>query len=269
MGDINVLELVLLAVATFIFAIDQFSLTEVLYRPMVACPIIGAILGDLNTGLVIGGTYELMMVGNMPIGGAQPPNAVLGGVVAMVFAVKADMDINAALGACMIFATFGQYVVTLVFTICSGLMAKADKAAEEANPKGITTVLNLSMLMLGALFAVIAIIAYVGGTAAAGPLNTLSEKASWLMGGLSAAGGMMRFVGFAVLLKIMLSNDLWGYLLAGFAMALLFGNLETTASAALILVAFLGVALAMNDFLITKKIKENAGNGMGGMTDGI
>ncbi|NCC55207.1 MAG: PTS sugar transporter subunit IIC, partial [Erysipelotrichia bacterium] len=149
--EINIIEVILLAIVTFIFAIDQFSLTELIYRPMIACPIIGLILGDLTTGLAIGGTYELMMIGNMPIGGAQPPNAVLGGIVAMIFAVKADMDINAALGACMIFATFGQYVVTLVFTICSGLMAKADKAAEEANPKGITNILNISMLLLGSL----------------------------------------------------------------------------------------------------------------------
>lgn len=262
----NIVEIVLLAIVTFFFAIDQFSLTEIVYRPIIACPIIGAILGDVNTGLVVGGTYELMMVGNMPVGGAQPPNAVLGSVVAMIFAVKAKMDINAALGACMIFATFGQYVVTLTFTIMSGLMAKADKAANEANPKGITAVCNTSMAILGTLFAVIAILAYVGGIAASGALQTLSEKASWFMGGLSAAGGMMRFVGFAVLLKIMLSNDLWGWLLAGFACALLFGNVEATASACLILVAFIGVAIALLDFKITS-IETKAAQG--GVSDGI
>lgn len=262
----NIVEIVLLAIVTFFFAIDQFSLTEIVYRPIIACPIIGAILGDVNTGLVVGGTYELMMVGNMPVGGAQPPNAVLGSVVAMIFAVKAKMDINAALGACMIFATFGQYVVTLTFTIMSGLMAKADKAANEANPKGITAVLNTSMAILGTLFAVIAILAYVGGIAASGALQSLSEKASWFMGGLSAAGGMMRFVGFAVLLKIMLSNDLWGWLLAGFACALLFGNVEATASACLILVAFIGVAIALLDFKITS-IETKAAQG--GVSDGI
>ena len=259
----NIVEIVLLAIVTFFFAIDQFSLTEIVYRPIIACPIIGAILGDVNTGLVVGGTYELMMVGNMPVGGAQPPNAVLGSVVAMIFAVKAKMDINAALGACMIFATFGQYVVTLTFTIMSGLMAKADN---EANPKGITAVLNTSMAILGTLFAVIAILAYVGGTAASGALQSLSENASWFMGGLSAAGGMMRFVGFAVLLKIMLSNDLWGWLLAGFACALLFGNVEATASACLILVAFIGVAIALLDFKITS-IETKAAQG--GVSDGI
>ena len=262
----NIVEIVLLAIVTFFFAIDQFSLTEIVYRPIIACPIIGAILGDVNTGLVVGGTYELMMVGNMPVGGAQPPNAVLGSGVSMIFAVKAKMDINAALGACMIFATFGQYVVTLTFTIMSGLMAKADKAANEANPKGITAVLNTSMAILGTLFAVIAILAYVGGTAASGALQSLSENASWFMGVLSAAGGMMRFVGFAVLLKIMLSNDLWGWLLGGFATALLFGNVEATASACLILVAFIGVAIALLDFKITS-IETKAAQG--GVSDGI
>lgn len=67
------MQVILLAIVTFIFAIDQFSLTELLYRPIIACPIIGAILGDAKTGLAVGGTYELMMVGNMPVGGAQPP----------------------------------------------------------------------------------------------------------------------------------------------------------------------------------------------------
>lgn len=262
----NVIEIVLLAIVTFIFAIDQFSLTEIAYRPIVACPIIGLILGDVQTGLVIGGTYELMMIGNMPVGGAQPPNAVLGSIVAMIFAVKAKMDINAALGACMIFATFGQYVVTLTFTVMSGLMAKADAAAEAADPKGITRVNLISCSILGLLFAVISVIAYVGGVGMSGTLQSISENASWFMGGLSAAGGMMRFVGFAILLKIMLANDMWGYLLAGFVCALVIGNIQTTASACLLLVAFIGIAIALNDFRtnqIAKKAEE------GGFADGI
>ena len=262
----NLIEVILLAVVTFLFAIDQFSLTEIVYRPIIACPIIGLILGDVQTGLVVGGTYELMMIGNMPVGGAQPPNAVLGSVVAMIFAIKADMDINAALGACMIFATFGQYVVTLTFTVMSGLMSKADKAAKDANPKGITGVLNISMLILGSLFAIIAVIAYVGGIAIAQPLATLSANASWFMGGLSAAGAMMRFVGFAILLKMMLANDMWGYLLAGFVGALVIGNIATLSSATLLLVAFIGVAIALNDFRVNSIAKKSE---EGGMSDGI
>lgn len=259
----NVIQIVLLAVVTFIFAIDQFSLTETLYRPMIACPIIGLILGDVKTGLAVGGTYELMMIGNMPVGGAQPPNAVLGAIVAMIFAVKAGMKVEEALGAAVVFSMMGQYIVTLVFTVMSGLMASADKAAENANPAGITKVNVISCCLLGGLFAVIAVVAYVGGVALSEPLQSLSTNASWLMGGLGAAGGMMRYVGFAVLLKIMLANDMWGIYFAGFAAAALFGNVEATAGATLILVAFVGVAIALYDYNTNIKL------GQGGSSDGI
>ena len=265
----EVIQIILLAIVTFIFAIDQFSLTELIYRPIIACPIIGLVLGDLNTGLAVGGTYELMMIGNMPVGGAQPPNAVLGGVVAMVFAVKANMDIETALGTSIVFAVFGQYAVTLTFTIMSGLMAKADKAAEDANPKGITAVNLTSMCILGALFAAMAVLAYVGGTAMQEPLDAFSKNFSWVMAGLGAAGGMMRYVGFAILLKIMLSNDLWGIYFAGFAAAAILGNIEATSGATLILVAFIGIAIALYEYNASIRLKESAGSGNGGMSDGI
>ncbi len=263
----DVIQIVLLAIATFIFAIDQFSLTELIYRPIIACPIIGAILGDLNTGLVVGGTYELMMVGNMPVGGAQPPNAVLGGIVAMIFAVKSGFTVEESLGASVIFAVFGQYVVTLTFSLTSVLMARADKAAENADPKGIAVVNYMAMAFLAALFTVLAVIAYVGGSAMSAPLQQFSETFSWFMGGLGAAGGMMRYVGFAILLKIMLANDMWGIYLAGFAAAALLGNVSATSGATLLLVAFIGAAIALYDYNMNVKMKNLEGNG--GMSDGI
>lgn len=263
----DIIQIVLLAVLTFIMAIDQFSLTELLSRPIVNCTLIGLILGDLNTGLVVGGTYELMMVGNMPVGGAQPPNAIIGGVVAMIFAVKSGMEVNTALGAAMIFSVFGQYAVTVTFTFMSALMAKADKAAADANPKGIAQVNYISMLILGTLFAVISVVAYVGGSVAEPALAAFQTNFSWVMEGLGVAGGMMRFVGFAILLKIMLSNDLWGFLLAGFAGAIIIGA-TSVGGATLILLAFIGLCIAIYDFQTNTKIKENAGQA-GGASDGI
>lgn len=280
------IQIILLAVVTFIFAIDQFSLTETLYRPIVACTIIGAILGDMQIGLLVGGTYEIMVIGNMPVGGAQPPNVVIAGIAGCILAIKAEMEVNAALGAAVIFSIFGQYVVTLVFTFMAGLMAKADKAAEEANPAGIAQVNLISMCILGGLFAVISVLCYVGGTAMADTLKQISVDYSWFMGGLSVAGGMMKFVGFAILMKIMMANDLWGFLLAGFASAIILSYIPTSfafnaeagtvaaggtmSGVALLLLAFIGVCMAIYDFTIHVKIKENAGSGnVGGMSDGI
>ena len=77
--EYSIIQVALVFIVTFVAAIDQFNFLESLYQPIVTGAVIGLILGDLNTGLLVGGTYQLMTIGNMPIGGAQPPNAVIGG----------------------------------------------------------------------------------------------------------------------------------------------------------------------------------------------
>lgn len=93
------IQILLVMIVTFIAAIDQFSFLESLYQPIVMGPVVGAILGDMNTGLIVGGSYQLMMIGSMPVGGAQPPNSVIGGIMATVFAISMNItDPQAALG---------------------------------------------------------------------------------------------------------------------------------------------------------------------------
>ena len=89
------IQIILVAIWCFIIAIDQFDFLESLYQPIVTGAVIGLILGDLQTGLIVGGTYQLMTIGNMPVGGAQPPNAVIGGVMATVFAITSGLDTSA------------------------------------------------------------------------------------------------------------------------------------------------------------------------------
>lgn len=81
MSSFSIIQYLLVFIVTFIVAIDQFSFLESLYQPIVVGPVIGAILGDMKTGLVVGGTYQLIQIGSMPVGGAQPPNAVIGGIM--------------------------------------------------------------------------------------------------------------------------------------------------------------------------------------------
>ena len=265
----SAIQIILVFVWTFIIAIDQFDFLESLYQPIVSGAVIGAILGDLPTGLVVGGTYQLMTIGNMPVGGAQPPNAVIGGVMAVVFAIGAKMDVNAAMGLAVPFAVIGQYMVTLLFTVMSPMMSVADKMAEKADHKGIVRLNYLAMAALGLLFAVVCTLGLIGGEAMGVALNNVFDAVPWLMAGLGAAGGMMRFVGFAVLLRIMLSNDLWGIYFTGFALATIIGYIPALSGSALVLIAFVGIAIALNDFQTNVAIRNAGGNGNGGDDDGI
>ena len=76
--DVNIIQALLVFIVAFIMGIDQFSFLESLYQPIVLGPIIGAILGNFELGIVVGGAYQLVQIGSMPIGGAQPPNAIMG-----------------------------------------------------------------------------------------------------------------------------------------------------------------------------------------------
>ena len=266
----NAIQIILVFAWVFIVAIDQFDLLESLYQPIVSGAVIGAILGDLPTGLVVGGTYQLMTIGNMPVGGAQPPNAVIGGVMAVVFAIASNLDTTAAVGLAVPFALIGQYMVTLLFTVMSPMMSVADKMAEKADTKGIVRLNYLAMAALGLLFAVVCTIGLIGGAAMGKALKAAFDAVPWLMTGLSAAGGMMRFVGFATLLRIMLSNDHWGIYFAGFALATIIGYIPDLTGSALVLIAFVGIALALSDFQTNVAIRNAAGsNGNGGDDDGI
>ena len=265
----SAIQIILVFVWTFIVAIDQFDFLESLYQPIVSGAVIGAILGDLPTGLVVGGTYQLMTIGNMPVGGAQPPNAVIGGVMAVVFAIGAKMDVNAAMGLAVPFAVIGQYMVTLLFTVMSPMMSVADKMAAKGDHKGIVKLNWAAMGILGLAFAIVCTIGMVGGAALGNTLTAVFDKAPWVMKGLSTAGGMMCLVGFATLLRIMMSADLWPIYLVGFAMALALTNVAGIAGNAMLLLVFIGIALALNDYKTSVALKNAGANGNGGDDDGI
>lgn len=254
--DLSFIQIVLIIIVTMIAAVDQFNFLESFYRPIVIGPIIGAIMGDLETGLIIGASYELMMIGAMPVGGAQPPNAVIGGVMATVFGISLNLDAAAALPLAIPFALLGQYAVTLLFTAMAPLMTRADKFADEANPKGITAINILAMCALALLFSGIVLVGLLSGQTIGTTLTEVLPK--WVWTGLSAAGAMMPALGFAMLMKVMLSKKYLHFLFLGFV-------LVAYLQLPLLAVAIVGLVLAIYDFQHNKKIDDQKAVG----TDGI
>ena len=257
--EYSIIQIALVFVVTFVAAIDQFDFLESLYQPIVTGAVIGLILGDLNTGLLVGGTYQLMTIGNMPIGGAQPPNAVIGGIMAAILAIATGLEPNAAVGLAIPFALLGQLGVTLVFTLMSPLMSTADNMAHNADTKGIERLNYFAMALLGLIFAVVVTLFFIAGATIGQTIA--SAIPTWLQTGRSAAGGMMRFVGFATLLRIMLSNEFWGIYFAGFALATIIGYIPELSGSALLLIAFVGIAIALYDYQTRVAIKQAAGSG--------
>ncbi|OGP09934.1 MAG: hypothetical protein A3G39_09425 [Deltaproteobacteria bacterium RIFCSPLOWO2_12_FULL_43_16] len=61
-----------------LLSLDRTAVLQIMVsRPIITGPIIGYILGDVKTGLLIGGMLELLFVGGLPIGGHIPPHEVM------------------------------------------------------------------------------------------------------------------------------------------------------------------------------------------------
>ncbi len=72
-----------------IISLDRIYAQTLLSRPVVTASIIGLILNDFRTGLMIGAVLELLWIDQSPIGTAVPPNDTVSAVVISACALLA------------------------------------------------------------------------------------------------------------------------------------------------------------------------------------
>ena len=70
--EITLLQIVLVFIVACIAGMESVLDEFQFHRPLIACTLIGAVLGDMKTGIIIGGTLEMIALGWMNIGAAEP-----------------------------------------------------------------------------------------------------------------------------------------------------------------------------------------------------
>ena len=253
--EITLVHGLLISLAVFIIAFDYEMEGFFIFRPIIVAPIIGAILGDLNTGLLAGSLVELAFAGITQVGGVTPPDPVITSVMTVVIAKSTNADVAAAFALAYPFGLLKQTVGTLVSTSYAFLNKKADKYAEEGNLKGIYKIAKTALCISALISASIAFLASYG---AQEPLKLLIENMpDWLLHGFGVAGGLIPAIGFAMLLRVILKGKFVAYLLAGFLFATF---VEITN---ILPIAIMGLAFALIQFYKSEDVKQ------GGTESGI
>ncbi|UPO96683.1 PTS N-acetylgalactosamine transporter subunit IIC [Cetobacterium somerae] len=241
------LKAFLVAIYAGLAGIDLFDGLSHIHRPLVSGLIVGLILGDMKMGLIAGATLELVWMGAVPVGGAQPPNVVVGGIIGSAFAIMAKQDPTVAVGIAIPFAVAVQACITLLFTFFSPVMHKADKYAESCNTKGIERINYLGMGILFIFyFTVVFLPISIGAEAAQGIVSLLPP---WLIKGFGVAGGMMPAIGFALLLNIMFKKEYIIFFVLGFILA-------TYLNLPVIAIAAIGFIIAIYDYQKSKSVDK-------------
>jgi mannose/fructose/sorbose-specific phosphotransferase system IID component len=188
-----------------------------LERPIVLAPIIGLLLGDLHTGLVTGGTLELIFIGAAAFGGTAPPNVAIGSAVGTGLAISSGQGVETALVVAVPAAVVGTFFELFAKGGCSFLVHRADRAAERADSRGILVTIWIGNAIHFLAYAVPTFLAlYFGTDAVRSVVSALSGNVS---DGLHVAGAILPAVGFGILLSVLYVRSLFPIFFLGFAAA--------------------------------------------------
>ena len=118
------MEIILVTLVAAICGMGSVLDERQTHRPLVACTLIGLVLGDLETGIIVGGTLELVALGWMNVGAAMAPDAALASVIATILVIKGGQDKGSALAIAIPVAAAGQVLTIFVRTLTSSFNTK-------------------------------------------------------------------------------------------------------------------------------------------------
>ena len=197
----NVIQLILLALVAAIAGMGSVLDERQTHRPLVACTLVGLVLGDLKTGIILGGSLEMIALGWMNVGAAMAPDAALASVISAILVIVGKQSIAEGIAVAVPIAAAGQVLTIFVRTITVFFQHKADEYAEQANFRGIE-MCHLAGLALQALRV--------------GALNAIPEV---ITRGLQIAGGFIVVVGYAMVINMMEAKALMPFFFLGFVIA--------------------------------------------------
>lgn len=230
------LDAILISLVGIIATIDYNGPLLNLHRPLFTGAMTGLILGDFTQGLIIGATLELTWLGVTGIGGYTPPDTITGAILGTALGISAGEGIAGALAIAVPVSVITQQLDVLAKTVTIRFSNSAIKDADSGDYSNITRY-QYSALAVITLFKVVPIFlaVYLGTPFVERVFELVPE---FVIQGMNVATGILPAVGFAMLLNMMIEDNLWIFVLIGFFLVA-FGNMSTIAVAiAAIIVAY-------------------------------
>ncbi len=215
---------------------DELTIVSSAGSPVFAGFISGLIMGDMATGLAIGASLQLMVLGVGTFGGASRIDATSGAVLATAFSVSQGIDpelavatIAVPVAALLVYTDIlGRFSTTYFAHRVDAAVEKFDYAAIERN-----YLLGAIPWALSRALPVFLALAF-GGEFVDAMVSAIQEY-QWIANGLTLAARMLPGLGFAILLHYLPLKRNLHYLAFGFVLTamltVLYGNVSTLGGA--------------------------------------
>lgn len=250
----NPISIVLVIVVAFLAGMEGILDEFQFHQPLVACTLIGIVTGQPTAGIILGGTLQMIAMGWANIGAAVAPDAALASVASAIILVKGGQGtsgVSTAIAVAIPLAVAGLFLTMIARTLAVPIVHAMDAAAENADFGKIEILQWGAIFMQGLRIAIpAAALCVVPEEVVSGLLNSMP---AWLTDGMSIGGGMVVAVGYALVINMMATAEVWPFFFVGFALAAI-SNLT------LIGLGIIAVAIAF----IYLNLSEKGGSGAGG-----
>lgn len=212
---INTFQLILLFITSCIIGMESILDEFQYHRPLIACTLIGLILGDIKTGIIIGGTLEMIALGWMNIGAAVAPDAALAAIISTILIISGQQPIGTGIALAIPLAAAGQVLTIIVRTVTVAFQHVADTVSERCNLTALSWIHITALILQAMRIAIPATIVGISvGTETV--YHILHSIPAVITNGLNVAGGIIVVVGYAMVINMMRAGYLMPFFYLGF-----------------------------------------------------
>ena len=215
MIDNLLLKALLLFLVAFIGYMHSYWGSTMHNRPLIMATLVGALLGDVKTGIMIGTTLELAFLGAVPIGASNPPDMTSGAIIATAFTIlygaSAGVAVIIAIPVAKLVSLFDNFqmmhLLTKIAHVC-------DAAAELADVRKIEKIVVIASVGNKMILALLVAICFCLSSFIIEPfINFLPQ---WVIHGMDIVAKIVPALSIATLARMIISKDNWAYLGLGF-----------------------------------------------------
>lgn len=256
--NVGIFQLILIILYGFFINLEKNGSMFGTYQPVTAGFVTGLILGDVKTGLFIGGTLQLLSLGISNFGGASIPDYQTASIVATFITITTGQQPSVGISIGIPVALLMVQLDVIRNTIGIWMVHKAEMGAKNGNYNVINKMQIFGLFLTAATTGIPVALAVIFGPSL---INTiLSHTPEWLTNGLTVAGGLLPAVGIGLLLRYLPAKEYFSYLVIGFVLAVYL-------KIPLLGVALLGGAIALiiykkNNQALTQNTVSNSVGGM-------
>ncbi|WP_270791923.1 PTS mannose/fructose/sorbose/N-acetylgalactosamine transporter subunit IIC [Enterococcus avium] len=188
-----------------------------LSQPIVTGLLVGIVLGDIKTGVILGAQFQLVWMGVSGVGATPMMDVGLGSTLGTAFAIMSGTGIEVALTLALPIALLSQYINVFIRTTLNAFMHKADKYAQVADMRGMARIHWFGASLFFLLGFIPCFCGILFGSDAVN--NVVKAIPEFIIHGLNAASKIFPALGFALLMQVTITKKLIPYFIFGFVIS--------------------------------------------------